>query len=194
MLTRNQNKILIALGSNVSVNLTESLAVVAESIQLLSNKTIEISSKSKYYQTPAFPNGAGPNFINCVLAAETELAPEQLLERFHEIEAILGRTRNKRWEQRVIDIDLLNYENLIQPNEKIVSDWIGMALPDQMEQTPSQLILPHPRIQDRAFVLVPMADVAPEWCHPMLGHTTLQMRDALPAELIDEVRQYLIEI
>jgi 2-amino-4-hydroxy-6-hydroxymethyldihydropteridine diphosphokinase len=182
--------VLIAFGSNVSDDQEDSMAVILNSIELLVNNSIKKPDISQFYKTPAFPVGAGPDFINCVLAAETQLAPDELLSMFHEIEAILGRKREKRWGQRVIDIDLLNYENFVKPSDDVVNTWINMALTDQMERTPEHLILPHPRIQDRAFVLVPMADVAPEWRHPVLGKTTVEMRDALPDALLHEIRIY----
>lgn len=190
MLASNKMNILVALGSNLSDDLAESLNVVERAIEILSLNSIKLSNKSQIYQTPAFPAGAGPDFINCVLAAETELSPDVLLSDIHAIEAKLGRVRSKRWGQRAIDIDLLSYGNLVKPSEDIVNDWIAMALSDQMKRAPEHLLLPHPRIQDRAFVLVPMADVAPDWRHPVLGKTTLEMRDALPEDLLNEIRSY----
>ena len=190
MFTSNKMNVLVALGSNLSENLAESLDVVERAIEILSLDSIKISNKSQIYQTPAFPVGSGPDFINCVLAAETNLSPEELLNEFHEIEANLGRVRDKRWGQRMIDIDLLSYEGLIKPNADIVKSWILMALSDQMKRTPEHLILPHPRIQDRGFVLVPMADVAPHWRHPVLGKTTLEMRDVLPADILNDIQLF----
>jgi 2-amino-4-hydroxy-6-hydroxymethyldihydropteridine diphosphokinase len=185
-----KKNVLVALGSNSSDNLADTVCVVDRAIEMLLRKSIKLSNKSQFYQTPAFPMGAGPDFINCVLAAETELSPDELLSDFHAIEADLGRVRVNRWEQRVIDIDLLCYEDLVKPNEDVVKSWIGMALSDQMERTPEQMLLPHPRIQDRPFVLVPMRDVAPDWVHPILGKTTVEMCDALPDDDVDEIRKY----
>lgn len=190
MLTSKKKNILVALGSNSSDNLAVTLHLVECAIEKLLKNSITLSNKSQFYQTPAFPIGAGPDFINCVLAAETELSPEELLADFHAIEAELGRVRGNRWEQRVIDIDLLSYEELVKPDESVVRGWIDMALSEQMKRTPEQMLLPHPRIQDRAFVLVPMMDVAPEWVHPILGKTTTQMYDALPDGLVNEIRKY----
>jgi 2-amino-4-hydroxy-6-hydroxymethyldihydropteridine diphosphokinase len=190
MLTSKKSKTLVALGSNISDDLDKSLNVVEQSIEIISVNSMKLLNKSQFYQTPAFPIGSGPDFINCVLSVETDLSPDELLIVFHEIEATLGRKRGKRWEQRVIDIDLLCYEDLVKPNKSIVTEWIDMALSEQIKRTPEHLILPHPRIQDRAFVLVPMADVAPNWRHPVIGQTTLEMRDALPNELANEIRKY----
>jgi len=65
--------------------------------------------------------------------------------------------------------------------------WLDLPPEAQSREAPDRLILPHPRMQDRAFVLVPLADVAPDWRHPVLGRTVTQMRDALPAGLLAEV-------
>jgi len=190
MFPSKKRNILIALGSNTSENSTDSYSLVKTALSQLKAKSIVISSISKYYLTPAFPVGAGPDFINCVASATTEMSPDDVLKTLHAIEANLGRSRSVRWGQRSIDIDLLSYEDFIRPDEKVHSFWLSMSLERQMADAPTELILPHPRIQDRAFVLVPLADIAPDWVHPVLGKTTQEMCDALDENLIEEVRQY----
>lgn len=192
MLHSRFHEILLALGSNASDDLSESYDLIESSIILLYRKSIKISNKSVYYQTPAFPAGAGPDFVNCVLVGQTDLSANELMSELHTIEADLGRKRLKRWGQRTLDIDLLDYDCEIKPHVTVVQEWMDMPLKQQMEHIPNQLILPHPRIQDRAFVLVPMADVAPNWCHPILNKTTEQMRDALPPELLNEIRPFVV--
>jgi 2-amino-4-hydroxy-6-hydroxymethyldihydropteridine diphosphokinase len=187
----NSKKILLALGSNVSNDLQDSYDLVKKSISELCKKTIKKINISNFYQTPAFPIGAGPDFINCVISAYTELDSLALLEELHWIEAKFGRKRLKRWGQRTLDIDLLDYDFNIKPNITYVQEWLNMPLGQQLKQFPNQLILPHPRLQERAFVLIPMVDVAPDWMHPILGKTTLEMRDALSLKTLNEIRFFI---
>ena len=187
----NSKKILLALGSNVSNDLLDSYDLVKKSISELCKKTIKKINISNFYQTPAFPIGAGPDFINCVISAYTELDSLALLEELHWIEAKFGRKRLKRWGQRTLDIDLLDYDFNIKPNITYVQEWLNMPLGQQLKQIPNQLILPHPRLQERAFVLIPMVDVAPDWMHPILGKTTLEMRDALSLKTLNEIRFFI---
>ena len=187
----NSKKILLALGSNVSNDLQDSYDLVKKSISELCKKTIKKINISNFYQTPAFPIGAGPDFINCVISAYTELDSLALLEELHSIEAKFGRKRLKRWGQRTLDIDLLDYDFNIKPNITYVQEWLNMPLGQQLKQIPNQLILPHPRLQERAFVLIPMVDVAPDWMHPILGKTTLEMRDALALKTLNEIRFFI---
>ena len=100
----------------------------------------------------------------------------------------MGRERVQRWGQRTLDIDLIAYGDVILPNPEIHAEWRNLPLSEQIEKTPRELILPHPRLQDRAFVLVPLADVAPDWVHPILGRTVTQMRDALDPTALADVR------
>jgi 2-amino-4-hydroxy-6-hydroxymethyldihydropteridine diphosphokinase len=81
-----------------------------------------------------------------------------------------------------LDLDLLAFGDKIAPTVKVFEAWRDKPLTEQVSQTPQELILPHPRRQDRAFVLGPLMDVAPDWRHPVSGHTVRQMYNRLPAE------------
>jgi 2-amino-4-hydroxy-6-hydroxymethyldihydropteridine diphosphokinase len=86
-----------------------------------------------------------------------------------------------------VDIDLIAHGQDIAPSRAVFDQWQALSLEEQQQKWPQELILPHPRLQDRAFVLVPMAEVAPDWVHPVFGKTTLEMLNALPENLRKEV-------
>ena len=110
----------------------------------------ELSARSRWYWSAPIPPSAQPLFVNGVCALETALPPRQLLAALHVIEARFGRARAQANAARVLDLDLLTY------GERI------LRLADG-------LVLPHPRLHRRAFVLRPLADIAPGWRHPVLG-------------------------
>ncbi|KIN65278.1 2-amino-4-hydroxy-6-hydroxymethyldihydropteridine pyrophosphokinase [Sulfitobacter noctilucae] len=143
-----------------------------------------IRKTSAFYQTPAFPKGNGPDYVNAAALMDVTWSPEQTIAELHRIEAMFARSRDVRWGQRTLDLDLIAQGDLVLPDAKTHAIWRNLALKAQMQQVPDTLILPHPRLQERAFVLVPLADVAPDWVHPVLQQTVTQMRDALdPAEV-----------
>lgn len=180
-------KVVVAIGSNVSEKLEESVVLIDRAIGALSHAFQQKIDISEYYQTPAFPVGAGPDFINCAVAVETALKPTEVLGILHGIEADMGRERVMRWGQRNIDLDLIFQNESIFPDTITHNKWRFMPIERQKTQIPLELILPHPRIQDRAFVLVPMMDVAPDWVHPILGKTTAEMLAALSDEDVAQI-------
>lgn len=133
------------------------------------------------------PAGSGPDFVNGAIAAETDLEPDALLARLHEIEAELGRTRNRRWQPRVCDLDLIAVGGAVSPDRDTVAEWMALDLGKAQTVTPPWLVLPHPRMHQRAFVLMPLRDIAPDWRHPMTGETVAAMAAALPAEALQGI-------
>lgn len=150
---------------------------------------------SRLYRTPSFPPGSGPEYVNAAVAAPLQVpcglegqVAEALLAQLHALEAAHGRERDTRWGPRTLDLDLLAIGALVLPDAATQRRWRDLDPAAQRRQTPDRLILPHPRLQDRAFVLVPLADVAPDWRHPETGLSVLQMLAALPPEARAEVQ------
>ncbi|MBT5945561.1 MAG: 2-amino-4-hydroxy-6-hydroxymethyldihydropteridine diphosphokinase [Rhodospirillaceae bacterium] len=141
--------ILIGLGANLpGANHGSPRDSLAAAILEIEAEGVSVTGRSGWYSSAPVPASDQPDYVNAVAALETDLAPGPLLTLLHDIETRLGRARTVRNAARIIDIDLLDYHG------KIDTGWP---------------ILPHPRMADRAFVLRPLRDVAPDWCHPVTG-------------------------
>jgi len=165
----NQKTVYLAFGANECGEFEQVLDIIYLSYSLLHKEYLTKVEYSPIYQTPAFPAGNGPDYVNSVVKAKTSLSPNELLAAIHDVENRLGRTRDQRWGSRVIDIDLLDYDGHIFPSLETYRHWCDMPLELQKTTWPEGLILPHPRIQDRGFVLIPLQAVAPDWVHPVTG-------------------------
>jgi len=144
-------KCAIALGSNLG----DSLAILKSAIATLNHTPgIVVKSYSSWYQTaPVGP--PQPDYINACAILEVTLEPEQLLLALLEIEIKFNRLRLEKWGPRTLDLDLLLYDNLVL-------------------ESPT-LTLPHPHMTERAFVLVPLAEIAPDWVHPVTESAIAQL-------------------
>ena len=177
----------IALGANLSLRDNGPKVTLERSIAAMADAGLVIRAVSRFFATPCFPAGAGPDYVNAAVLIETDLAPQQVLALLHRIEYDFGRARERRWGMRTLDLDLVCLGGAVLPDEAEYRRWLNLPPEEQADVAPEQLILPHPRLQDRAFVLVPMADVAPNWRHPISGLSVAQMVAALPPGDVAEV-------
>jgi 2-amino-4-hydroxy-6-hydroxymethyldihydropteridine diphosphokinase len=161
--------ILIGIGANLpSDRFGMPIKTCKAAIDVLGSAEIQIIMVSQWYSTPPMPPSDQPRYVNGVIRVETKLNAEILLSRLHAIEAEFGRIRSAPNAARVLDLDLLDYDGSVTEE--------GAAAR-----------LPHPRLHERAFVLVPLSDVAPNWRHPVLKRDVSQLISALSDG--DAVRQ-----
>ena len=178
---------LIALGSNIISPYGPPQHTLRAACEEVARRIGKVTGKSRFFSTPCFPPGAGPDYVNAALVVESVLNAPALLAALQLIETEFGRERVQRWGMRTLDLDLLALDDLVLPDPATHADWRALPPDLQKMRAPDELILPHPRLQDRAFVLVPLADVAPDWVHPILRLTVTQMRDACTAADLAEV-------
>lgn len=145
---------------SVGSNLGDRAANLSAAIEQLGTLG-EVKAVSSFYETEPVDFAAQPWFLNCAVALETALMPRQLLARVQSIEQGMGRRRTQPKGPRVIDLDILLF---------------GTSVVDIPE-----LVIPHPAMHERRFVLEPMAEIAPEVRHPVFKKTMRQMLEALPA-------------
>src|SRR5687767_6059202 len=152
------------LGANVG----DRAATLAHALDLLEAQCGALT-RSALYETPPWGDVDQPPFLNVAARAQTRIAPLTLLRLCKLIEAQLGRTPTHQWGPREIDVDLLAYGR------------VSLTTPD--------LTLPHPRLHERAFALVPLAEIAPEWRHPLLDRTATELLADLPAADVAAIRK-----
>lgn len=160
--------ILIGIGSNLPSEYGPPRETCAAALQALAEEGVEIVARSRWYRSSPVPLSDQPWFVNGVLHVRTGLDPEALLAALHRVEAAFGRaapddraaTPNAA---RTLDLDLLAYDDLVR-------------------EGPEPPILPHPRLAERAFVLLPLREIAPDWRHPASGESLASMIEALSPE------------
>jgi 2-amino-4-hydroxy-6-hydroxymethyldihydropteridine diphosphokinase len=144
-------KVFLLFGSNIG----DRQGYINDAIVAVSYEIGSILKQSSIFETSAWGNTAQQSFYNTVAVVETKLLPQQLLSVILNIEKELGRERINKWEARVIDIDILYYDDLIFKSEN--------------------LMIPHPLLHQRKFTLIPLVEIAPNYIHPELQLSNCQL-------------------
>jgi 2-amino-4-hydroxy-6-hydroxymethyldihydropteridine diphosphokinase len=153
------NMIVIGLGGNLTSHIGPPELTIQASLKALAQHGIAIVSASSLYETPAWPDARDPAFVNAVAQIETPLSPEQLMIVLQSVEAEFGRIRSRVNAPRTLDLDVLDYNGMLRAESPV---------------------LPHPRMETRGFVLIPLAEIAPRWRSPASGRTVTELIAALP--------------
>ncbi|HQY20425.1 MAG TPA: 2-amino-4-hydroxy-6-hydroxymethyldihydropteridine diphosphokinase [Ignavibacteria bacterium] len=149
---KTKNIAYLGLGSNIGERISYIQRVITE---LNDSRNINILKESSIFETEPWGNIDQDNYLNSVLKIETDLGPMELLLELKSLEKKIGRSESKKWSEREIDIDILFYGDLVIQNENIK--------------------IPHSLIEERKFVLVPLAEIAPEFIHPVLNKSAVQL-------------------
>ncbi|MGQ0582816.1 MAG: 2-amino-4-hydroxy-6-hydroxymethyldihydropteridine diphosphokinase [Reyranella sp.] len=134
--------------------------------QELGRRGVRVLRVSPWYRTAPVPASDQPWYQNAVIEVGTDLGPDMLLATLHEVEEAFGRVRTVANAARMIDLDLLDFRGEIAPERPV--------------ERPGRATLPHPRLASRGFVLRPLADLAPDWRHPVTGEPIQALLAALP--------------
>lgn len=161
--------ILIGIGANLpSPRHGAPEATCVAALDALDRVGVRVVRRSRWYRTEPVPASDQPAYVNGVAAVATGLDPDSLLAALHRIEDRFGRRRRKPNEPRIIDLDLLAHGSVVR------------------EAAADRLVLPHPRLHERAFVLRPLVEIAAAWRHPILGLTARDLLDRLPPGQVAE--------
>ena len=156
--------ILIAFGANLTGPKGSPIDTIKAAVRFLNAEKIYLQNVSSLYLTPPFGPGRQPPYVNGVGTVKTALAPAVLLDALHRIEFRCGRRRSIKWGARRLDLDLLAYNRMVTGGKDHGGRRDGLPL-----------LLPHPEMTHRAFVMGPLAELAPQWIHPSSGSSALQL-------------------
>jgi 2-amino-4-hydroxy-6-hydroxymethyldihydropteridine diphosphokinase len=156
----------IGLGANLAhPRLGSPKATLEHVLGLFPGRGLRVLARSRWYESAPVPASDQPWYVNGVARVATDLSPRKVLAELHQIEAQLGRQRVERNEARAVDLDIIAFGTMILNG-------------------PEPPLVPHPRMAERAFVLLPLAELAPDWRHPATGERISELIARLPDDQV----------
>ena len=151
MISTSNDQVFVALGSNLRGNFPSTAALLEAALARFSAAGLEVVRRSSWWRSASWPDPTKPDYLNGVVLVETMLDPQETLTALRDIEARFGRERTRANAPRTLDLDLIAHGGAVTAS--------------------ANLDLPHPRAAERLFVMGPLAEIAPDWVHPVLGET-----------------------
>ncbi len=184
------NNYIVVLGSNLTSEFGNSAETLKKCVdEIRSNPSVESLLESNWYISASFLDKRDPRYVNVGIRFSTNLKPKNLLNFTSGLENKYGRKRQERWGPRTCDIDILLCDQLILPSKLSFNKWLNLDLLDQIRLVPNELILPHPRMQERTFFLKPLNDLRPDWIHPFLNKNAKEMLDSLAPNELQNIKE-----
>lgn len=162
----------LSLGSNLPHDGMQPAEVLEAAIIALKGAGFDALKSSDFYQTEPVPKSDQPDFVNCVVTGKTDHTAHEVLDICQSVEKSFGRDRTTRWGARTLDIDIIDYGHRVYPSADM---WHTVADNARAETRMPELVLPHPFMHKRAFVLQPLCDLAPDWQHPVYQRTAVDL-------------------
>ena len=159
----NEHAVLLSLGSNLG----DRLGMLRHAVETLRRNGVAVTDLSRVYETRPWGVTDQPLFLNICAKARTAFAPRELLALLKDIESGLGRRRGKRWGPREIDIDIIFYDRIVYKDES--------------------LVIPHPHMHERGFVLAPLSEIAPGYIHPLFSKSVAELLSGLSGREKDDM-------
>ena len=152
--------VIVALGGNLAGDFPSPQALLEAALSRFAQAGLPVVRRSSWWKSAAWPDPTGNEYRNAVVVVETQKSPEETIRTLFSLEAAFGRLRSAKNAARTLDLDLIAHGRHILNTE--------------------DLILPHPRAAERFFVMGPLAEIAPEWRHPVLFHTAQDLAQSAP--------------
>lgn len=176
---------ILALGGNLPSHVGPPIKTIDAAIKAIEAALGSPAERAGLYMTSPVPRTDQPDFCNTAIRIASAMAPHMVLDICLSIEGSFGRERRDRWSARTLDIDILSAGTLVLPSREA---WDAHRARGDSSAIHPDLMVPHPRLDQRLFVLAPLTDLVPDWVHPCLGQTAADLHTALLTVSDEDIR------